>query len=70
MNDADTMWIEFSVREATALQSMGEIMAGAFEEAGCDLTDVELPDGSRGVAPLVSGCMRLEVALVAAGAVD
>lgn len=67
MNDGDTLTVELTVREARALRHAGQIMATAFEEAGCLLTDVELLDGSVGVSPLLTSLMRLEVALVTAG---
>lgn len=62
------MTVGLTVREARALRNMGELLAGAFEDEGCDLTGVEREDGTWGPAPLVSACMKLELALTLEGA--
>lgn len=64
----DTLTVELSVRQVRALRNMATLLCGAFEDIGCDLTDVDLPEGDEhAVSPLLTAAIQLEMALALAG---
>lgn len=61
---SDEFTVTLTRREMVALHRAAAFFASAFEDAGVDLTHVQLPDGETGVSPMVAAVAKLEVVLM------